>query len=119
MAYMKCMLVTVVETPAYLSKAERIMTSGELSAVVDMISAAPLSGDVIRGSGGLRKMRVGLQGRGKRGGGRVIYWFYNEEFPAVLLWAFAKNEVSDLTRQQLALLAKAADGLLEDFRRTK
>ena len=110
------MLVTVVETPAYLSKAERIMSVEEMSIVVETIAAQPEKGDIIKGSGGLRKMRIGLEGRGKRGGGRVIYWFYNTGYPAVLLWAFAKNEASDLTKQQLALLAKGASGLLEDFR---
>ena len=87
------MLVTVVETPAYLSKAAKILSPEELDSVVGIISANPAVGDIIKGSGGLRKMRIGLEGRGKRGGGRVIYWFYNETFPAVLLWAFAKNEV--------------------------
>ena len=109
------MLVTVVETAAYLSRAERMMSPGELMAVVDAIAYDPCAGDVIKGSGGLRKLRIALEGRGKRGGGRVIYWYYNDGFPAVLLWAFAKNEASDLTKQQLSLLAKAAEGLLEDF----
>lgn len=110
------MLVTVVETSAYLSKAERIMPEEEMSKVVEMIAAHPEKGDVIKGSGGLRKMRIGLEGKGKRGGARVIYWFYNAGYPVVLLWVFAKNEASDLTKQQLALLAKAATGLLQDFR---
>lgn len=113
------MLVTVVETPAYLVKAKAIMSLDEMTAVVEVIAANPLAGDVIKGSGGLRKMRIGLEGRGKRGGGRIIYWFYNDGFPAVLLWAFAKNEVSDLTKQQLTTLAKATDSLLGDFRRSR
>lgn len=110
------MLVTVVETPAYLSKAEKIMSTQDMAAVVTMVAAKPLSGDLIKGSGGLRKVRIGLDGRGKRGGGRVIYWFHSNSFPAVLLWVFAKNEASDLTRAQLAGLAKLANGLLDDFR---
>ena len=109
------MLVTVVETAAYLSRAERIMSPGELTALVFAIAENPHAGDVIKGTGGLRKLRVALEGRGKRGGGRVIYWYYNDGFPAVLLWALAKSEASDLTKQQLNLLAKAAEGLLEDF----
>ncbi len=108
-------LVTVVETPAYLSKAQRIMTTADLAEVVNTIAAAPRAGVVIRGAGGLRKLRIGLEGRGKRGGGRVIYWFHSEAYPAVLLWVFAKNEAADLTAEQRAKLAKAAQALLAEF----
>ena len=78
-------LVSVVETPAYISKASKFMAGKEMEHIVNMIAVAPLSGVLIKGTGGLRKLRVGLEGRGKSGGGRVIYWFYNEGFPAVLL----------------------------------
>ncbi|SRR5258707_2967147 len=112
-------LLSVVETPAYLARAAKLMDDTERNAVIDMIAAAPSVGALIRGTGGLRKMRVPLQGRGKRGGGRVIYWFHSEGFPAVLLWAFAKNEASDLTANQRKQLAVVADGLLADFRRRR
>ena len=108
-------LLAVVETAAYISKASRLMDEVDRAAIVDMIASAPLSGVLIRGTGGLRKMRVALLGRGKRGGGRVIYWFHSEGYPAVLLWAFAKNEASDLTAEQRAKLTKVANALLTDF----
>lgn len=110
------MLITVVETAAYIAKAEKVMNRLEMDAVVETISANPTAGDVIKGTGGLRKMRVALQGRGKRGGGRVIYWFHNEGYPAVLMWAFAKNEAADLTAAQSKTLAAVAATLLDDFR---
>ena len=71
------MLVAAVETDSYLSKARKIMSEAEMETVVSMISASPMAGDVIQGTGGLRKLRIPLQGRGKRGGGRVVYWHYN------------------------------------------
>ena len=71
------MLVAVVETDSNLSKARKIMSEAEMETVVSMISAGPMAGDVIQGTGGLRKLRIPLQGRGKRGGGRVVYWHYN------------------------------------------
>jgi hypothetical protein len=55
-----------------------------MEAVVLMISEGPTIGDVISSTGGLRKLRIPLQGRGKRGGGRVIYWYYNAGYPAIL-----------------------------------
>jgi hypothetical protein len=72
------MLSAVVESESYLSKAEKIMTRVEMDAVVDKVATNPTSGDVIKGTGGLRKMRIPLQGRGKRGGGRVIYCYHSE-----------------------------------------
>jgi RelE toxin of RelE / RelB toxin-antitoxin system len=116
LAYIPSVLVSVVETDAYLAKAAKFMSEAEREGVVTMISADPESGDVIKGTGGLRKARIPLQGRGKRGGGRVIYWFYNKGFPAVLMWAFAKNEASDLTPIQYRQLSAAASLQLNQFR---
>ena len=84
--YRVASLLSVVKTAAYLSKATRMMSETERAAVVDMIAAAPRAGVLVPGTGGLRKLRIPLQGRGKRGGGRVIYWFHSEGYPAVLLW---------------------------------
>lgn len=60
----------------------------------------PNLGDVIQGTGGLRKLRVSLKGRGKRGGGRVIYYNYNARKQIYFLLIYAKNEYSDLTSDQ-------------------
>lgn len=108
-------LLSVVETAAYLGKVSKMMSDSERASIVDIIAAAPQIGVLIRGTGGLRKMRIALQGRGKRGGGRVIYWFHSEGYPAVLLWAFAKNETADLTSGQRKQLMAVANALLDDF----
>jgi hypothetical protein len=113
------MLVSVVETDAYLSKADKIMSAEEKDVVVSMISARPTIGDVIPGTGGLRKVRIPLQGRGKRGGGRVVYWYYNAGYPAILVWAFAKNEASDLSAAQKKSLAAASEMFTSQFRSAK
>lgn len=60
----------------------------------------PKQGDVIQGTGGLRKIRVAGKGRGKRGGSRVIYYFLDEHQRFYLLTIYSKNEVSDLTLEQ-------------------
>jgi hypothetical protein len=113
------MLASVIETDAYLSKAEKIMSAAERESVVLMISASPAIGDVMPGTGGLRKVRIPLQGRGKRGGGRVIYWYYNEGYPAILMWAFAKNEASDLSPTQKKTLAAMSETFTSHFRSIK
>ena len=119
LAYTLSMLVSVIETDAYLSKAEKIMSAVEMEAVVLMISEGPTVGDLIPGTGGLRKVRIPLQGRGKRGGGRVIYWYYNAGYPAILMWAFAKNEASDLTSAQKKSLVAMSDMFTTQLRSVK
>jgi hypothetical protein len=108
---------TVVETPAYLSDAGRLLSRDERSAIVDMVSADPLCGVVVPGSGGVRKVRVGIEGRGKRGGARVIYLFGGEDVPVFLLALFAKNERADLTSAERNALGKSVAAMLEDYRR--
>ena len=87
----------VVETPHYLADAERLFTAEERAAIVDRVATDPRCGVVIPGSGGIRKLRFGFGGRGKRGGARVIYLFGGDDVPVFLLAAFAKNEKADLT----------------------
>lgn len=60
----------------------------------------PQLGDVIEGTGGARKMRIRLEGRGKRGGGRVIYLDVLEHEDLYLLFAYPKNVQDDLTPDQ-------------------
>ena len=66
----------------------------------------PQAGDVIPGGFGLRKLRRPLQGRGKRGGARVIYYHISAAGKIILISAYAKNEKSDLTKEQLKQLTK-------------
>ena len=60
----------------------------------------PKKGDVIQGTGGLRKVRVASKGKGKRGGSRVIYYFLDEKRRCYLLTIYGKSEMSDLTADQ-------------------
>jgi hypothetical protein len=89
--------VSVIEFAGYRRRASELLTAGQRDAVIDLIAYEPTCGDLIPGSGGLRKVRVGRDGMGKRGGTRVIYYFYNEDFPILLLALYAKNEKGDLT----------------------
>ncbi|WP_114787372.1 type II toxin-antitoxin system RelE/ParE family toxin [Vibrio tetraodonis] len=64
------------------------------------IMSNPKQGDVIQGTGGLRKIRVASKCKGKRGGSRIIYYFLDEQRRFYLLTIYGKNEVSDLTAEQ-------------------
>lgn len=57
----------------------------------------PASGDIIRGTGGARKMRWRTAGRGKRGGVRVIYYWMTKHDQILFLTAYSKNEATDLS----------------------
>jgi hypothetical protein len=116
MGYIKMTLITIVETPTYLADAERLLTDAERLSIIEDLAANPTQGVLIKGTGGLRKMRIGFGGRGKRGGGRVIYWFHADAYPVVMLAMFAKNEAADLTSKERAILGHVAAQLLNDFR---
>nr|WP_325299254.1 type II toxin-antitoxin system RelE/ParE family toxin [uncultured Dysosmobacter sp.] len=73
----------------------------------------PQVGDVIEGTGGARKMRIQLEGRGKRGGGRVIYLDVFEHENLYLLFAYPKNVQDDLTPDQ----KKAIRKMIEEIRK--
>ena len=76
----------------------------ELNALQWALVANPESGDLIRGSGGLRKLRWAESGRGKRGGLRVIYYWHVPGSVILLLLAYPKNEQENLTPDQLKVL---------------
>jgi mRNA-degrading endonuclease RelE of RelBE toxin-antitoxin system len=110
---------TVVETPSYLADAERLYSPAERKVIVDRLAGDPLCGVVIRGSGGIRKVRFGFGGRGKSGGARIIYLFSGEDLPVFLLAAFAKNEKSDLSPAERNALSTIVVDMIENYRRRK
>ena len=110
---------TVVETPSYLADAERLFSPDELAAVVDRLAADPTCGVVIPGSGGIRKVRFGFDGRGKSGGARIIYLFSGESLPVFVLAVFAKNEKANLSPAERNALAKMVTDMIGSYRRQK
>ena len=90
--------ISVVETPEFLTATRRIMDDEERAVLIDYLAYNPSAGDLIRGTGGVRKLRWGLPGRGKRGGARVIYFYHSPEMPLFALTAFTKNQRADLNQ---------------------
>jgi hypothetical protein len=93
------------------------LTEAECTAVVDAVATDPAEGVVIVGSGGVRKLRIALRGRGKRGGARVIYFYHNAALPVFLLALFAKNERDNLSAGEVAEMAKFVKALIRDSER--
>jgi hypothetical protein len=99
-------LQAVAETQAFSEDIDAMLSEVERDAVVTGIALAPEGGDLIPGTGGLRKRRIRLPGRGKRGGARVITLYLGEHFPVYAVFVFAKNEREDLSPDQERVLLR-------------
>ncbi|HEV2562814.1 MAG TPA: type II toxin-antitoxin system RelE/ParE family toxin [Rhizomicrobium sp.] len=92
--------VTVAETDLFIRQAADIWNSPEREAFVDFIARNPEAGDVVQETGGVRKVRWRRAGSGKRGGVRVVYFYYNENLPLYLLMLYAKSDREDMTAEE-------------------
>jgi len=98
-------MLTVVETPVYLTWAAQVWPEeGEREEFVNWIAANPDAGSVIKETGGIRKVRFARQGMGKRGGARVIYFLRRSQGEVVLLLAYAKAKYDNLRPEFLRKL---------------
>lgn len=109
--------ISVVETPEFLSATRKLMSDEERILLVDYLAYNPTAGDLIQGTGGVRKLRWGLEGRGKRGGARVIYFHHDAGMPLFALTAFAKNERADLSQKDRNDFRQLTTLLVETFKR--
>lgn len=92
------------ETPVFTSQIKALVDDDDYLELQRQLAAHPESGDLIPRSGGLRKIRMALPGRGKRGGARVIYYWIAAREQIYMLLAYPKNVQDDLTPQQLKVL---------------
>jgi hypothetical protein len=109
-------LQTVVETAEFLARASKLMSDEQRTRVVEMLARDPECGEIMAGTSGVRKVRVALDGRGKSGGARVIYYFHSERLPVFALTVFAKNEKANLSpaeRNAMAAVVRAIKQQLE------
>ncbi|MDR1064263.1 MAG: transcriptional regulator [Azoarcus sp.] len=97
-------MLTVIETPMFLRYANKVWDNDERDEFVDWISDNPEAGDVIPGFSPLRKVRWSAQGKGKKGGARVIYFSRLANATVTLLVVYPKSKTEDLSRKFLYLL---------------
>jgi mRNA-degrading endonuclease RelE of RelBE toxin-antitoxin system len=93
---MKTVPIVVVYLEDFLREAEGLWSDEELQEFTDFIARNPEAGTVVPGMHGVRKVRWSREGTGKRGGVRVIYYFYNETLPIFLMDIYAKSAKGDL-----------------------
>ena len=102
MAYNRIMVI--VETSVFTRRIIELMPDDDYRALQLALVVCPDAGDIVRGGGGIRKLRWGLPGRGKRGGVRIIYYWAVSQDQILLLLVYPKNETDDLSDQQLKVL---------------
>jgi hypothetical protein len=98
--------VELIETSIFTKQISALLSDEEYRAFQSRIAANPEIGALIRGGGGVRKVRVAVGSRGKSGGARVIYYWAVRKNVILLLYAYPKNENADLTPKQVSQLAK-------------
>jgi len=89
-----------IETSVFTRQVLELLTDKEYADFQSELAANPLAGDVIEGTGGLRKVRVAAKGRGKRGGARVIYYHVSSDAQIRLLLIYAKGRKDDLSADE-------------------
>jgi hypothetical protein len=107
--------MTVVETAEFLKHAKGLMTDLEREALVAFVGANPEAGEVVPETGGVRKIRWALEGKGKRAGARVIYYYHSERLPLFLLSAFAKNRKANLSKGERNAMKRLVPALVAGY----
>jgi len=100
-----------IETPLFTRQLHKLLSDDDYAAFQAALIRNPEAGDVIQGTGGLRKVRVALAGRGKSGGARVIYYWFNDRDQIGLLMMYPKNVQVDLSAEQ----RKALQAVVENW----
>jgi len=98
--------VVIVETRVFTRRIDDLLSPEEYRLLQLALVTRPDVGKIIRGTGGLRKLRWAVSGRGKRGGARIIYFWHPPRRQLLMLFAFAKNEADDLTVEQRRALRR-------------
>ena len=100
------------ETSIFTKVIQKLISDKEYHLLQLHLSVRPESGDVIKGGGGIRKLRQAGSGRGKRGGIRVIYYYFTKDEQIYMLYAYPKSNKDDLIADQLKQLKQLVEDQL-------
>jgi hypothetical protein len=106
---------TIVELPEFLRRSSTLLRDEERASVINYLAAHPQSGDVLQGTGGIRKLRWSAQGKGKSGGVRVIYYYHDNAIPLFLLTVFGKGEKANVSKAERNELARFTNLLRKHY----
>ena len=108
-------MITVVELPEFIRRSRKLLRDHERLELINYLAAHPSTGVILRGAGGIRKIRWKREGGGKSGGVRIIYYFHNVQYPLFLLTIFGKSEKANISRAEQNALAKLTKILIETY----
>ncbi len=95
-----------IETPTFTRMVLEMLSDDEYRSLQHLLLENPERGDLIKGGGGIRKLRYSMQGRGKRGGLRLIYYWLKDKNQIYLLVIYTKAKKDTLSASETALLRK-------------
>ena len=105
----------LVPIGTFETKARKLLGAEGFDHMLDFLARAPMSGLVIKGTGGLRKVRIARPGQGKSGGARVIYYYHGGNKPILLMLIYGKANQENLTDAQRAHLKRHVDAIVDEF----
>ena len=94
-----------IETPVFTEEIQKYLVDDEYKEFQTVLLIRPEAGDLIKGSGGLRKIRWKIKGTGKRGGLRIIYYWDEPEDTIYLLISYLKTKKEDLSLKEIKILS--------------
>jgi mRNA-degrading endonuclease RelE of RelBE toxin-antitoxin system len=97
--------MVIIETSVFTRRVQKLLTEDEYRQFQNDIASQPTKGTLIPQSSGLRKVRWGQAGKGKRGGVRIIYYWARSQEQLLMLYIYPKSERDDLTPVQLKILS--------------
>jgi hypothetical protein len=109
--------VAVMELPEFIAATRKLLDDEEREELIDFLAFNPTEGDVIAGTGGVRKVRWALPGGGKSGGARVIYFYHNHEMPLIAITAFKKNVTANLSHAERNEMERLTSAIKAHFER--
>src|ERR671915_541827 len=102
-------MFSFIETKLFTRLVDQFLSDDELASLQEALAANPEAGALIPGSGGVRKLRWGVRGRGKRGGVRVIYYVKRRDGVIWLLTIYSKSEIENIAAQTLRSIKEEID----------
>jgi mRNA-degrading endonuclease RelE of RelBE toxin-antitoxin system len=111
--------ITVAEAGPFQRKVGRLLSRNEKDELIAFLSVYPHAGVLIKGTGGVRKLRWARSGQGKSGGIRVIYYFHDQEMPLYLLTVFGKNEKANISGEEKNALFRMVKELVKQWGQRK
>jgi hypothetical protein len=105
--------ITIVELGNFRKSVDGLLSDEEVEGLIAYLSKHPDEGAIMPDTGGVRKLRWATQGRGKRGGARIIYYFRDLNMPLYLLTAYGKGEKINLKQREKADMRKIVEALVK------